>query len=180
MSRSVGVPLGMRIFNVADRSATLLSRAAISIAALILVYAVCHILLETVLRSAFAKSTHVLDEFIGFGILSMTFLTLSSALRSDKMVRVTILSERLPESANRWLDVFVSLVGALLVAYGCLFFWGSVTKNYGRGAVSESVAEVPLWIPDLVVFVGAALLSAQLFLRAVCLVLSGGTPDAGE
>ncbi|KKM83627.1 hypothetical protein LCGC14_1307430, partial [marine sediment metagenome] len=34
--------------------------------------------------------------------------------------------------------------------------------NWKRGAVSESVAEVPLWIPDAVVFVGACLLVLQL------------------
>ncbi|WP_320176567.1 TRAP transporter small permease [Roseovarius pacificus] len=180
MIKEAGNHWAMRVFRRADHFSTLLSRAAITIAALILVYSVCHILLETVLRSVFATSTHVLDEFIGFAILSMTFLSLSATLRADRMVRVTIISERLSAKTNRWLDAVVSAIGFLLVAYGCLFFWGTVAKNYGRGAVSESVAEVPLWIPDLVVFIGAALLALQLLLRALCLTLSGETPTTVE
>ena len=63
------------------RGIDLLSLIALTCAGLILVYAVSHILLETVLRSLFDTSTHVLDEFIGFAVLSITFLSLSWTLR---------------------------------------------------------------------------------------------------
>ena len=45
--------------------------------------------------------------------------------------------------------------------------WHNFVKNWNRGAVSESVAEVPLWIPDLIVFIGACLLVLQLAATAL-------------
>lgn len=153
-----------------------MAKTAIALAGAILVYAVCHILLETVLRSVFSTSTHVLDEFIGFAILSITFLSLAWTLRSDAMIRVNIVTLLLPARLERWLDAFVSVVAFALIGYGCSFFWRNFAKDWKRGAVSESVAEVPLWIPDLIVLVGAILLALQLLMR-VCVCLAGSPSD---
>ncbi len=68
------------------RVVDLLSFVALICAGLILVYAVSHFLLETVLRSLFDTSTHVLDEFTGFAVLSITFLSLSWTLREGSMI----------------------------------------------------------------------------------------------
>jgi len=147
--------------------ADLLSKIALFAAAIILIYAVSHILLETLLRSLFSISTHVLDEFIGFAILSITFLSLSYTLRFDGMIRVNLLTARMPQSVQHMLESLVSFVGCGMVGFFCTFLWRNFVKNWNRGAVSESVAEVPLWIPDTVVLFGAGLLCMQLFLRGV-------------
>jgi TRAP-type C4-dicarboxylate transport system permease small subunit len=136
-------------------------------AGLILVYAVGHILLETVMRSLFDTSTHVLDEFIGFAILSVTFLSLSWTLRDGAMIRVNLLADRLSAKARQWLETGVALCASGLGVFFCTFLWRNLAKNWKRGAVSESVAEVPLWIPDLVVFFGASLLILQLAAHAL-------------
>ncbi len=151
------------IFKLAD----LLSKIALFAAAMILIYAVSHILLETLLRSLFSISTHVLDEFIGFAILSITFLSLSYTLRFDGMIRVNLLTARLPQKVQHLLEALVSFTGCGLVGFFCTFLWRNFAKNWSRGAVSESVAEVPLWIPDAIVLFGAGLLCMQLFLRGV-------------
>ena len=141
-----------------------LARGALFIAAVILVYGVCHILLETLLRSLFSTSTHVLDEFIGFAILSITFLSLAYTLRSGGMIRVSFLTTRLPRVAQRIGEVIVSWLAGGFAFYFCIFLARNFLKNWRRGAVSESVAEIPLWIPDLIVLIGASLLVLQLFL----------------
>ncbi|WP_281930230.1 TRAP transporter small permease [Roseibium album] len=135
---------------------------ALICAGAILIYAVSHILLETVLRSLFDTSTHVLDEFIGFAVLSITFLSLSWTLRDGSMIRVNILTDRLPVKVRLWLEAVVAVFATGLGIYFCMFLWRNFVKNWNRGAVSESVAEVPLWIPDVIVFVGASLLVLQL------------------
>lgn len=141
-----------------------LARTTLFIAGLILVYAVCHIFLETVLRSLFSTSTHVLDEFIGFAILSITFLSLAWTLRSGGMIRVNFLITRLPGFVQRMIEVVVSWTAFGFTFYFCTFLLRNFLKNWRRGAVSESVAEIPLWIPDLIVLIGANLLVLQLFL----------------
>lgn len=144
-----------------------LSFGALACAGIVLIYAVGHILLETVLRSVFDTSTHVLDEFIGFAVLSITFLSLSWTLRDGGMIRVNILTDRLSSGARRAIESAVALFATGLCAYFCTFLWHNFMKNWNRGAVSESVAEVPLWIPDLIVFIGACLLVLQLAATAL-------------
>jgi TRAP-type C4-dicarboxylate transport system permease small subunit len=149
----------------------MISKAAIGLAAFILIYAVCHILLETVLRSVFATSTHVLDEFIGFAVMSITFLSLAWTLRSGAMIRVTLFTEKLPDSALRILESLVATVGFLAVSGLSTFLLRNMAKDWERGSVSNSVAEIPLWIPGLIAFAGAALLAAQLLMRAIGTIL---------
>jgi TRAP-type C4-dicarboxylate transport system permease small subunit len=144
------------------RAVDSISFFALVCAGLILIYAVSHILLETVMRSVFSTSTHVLDEFIGFAVLSITFLSLSWTLRDGDMIQVNLVTNRLPEIAQLWLHRAVGVFATGLGAFFCTFLWRNFVKNWNRGAVSESVAEVPLWIPDLVVFIGACLLVLQL------------------
>ena len=156
----------------------LASKVAITLAALILVYAVSHILLETVLRSIFSTSTHVLDEFVGFAILSITFLSLAWTFRSGGMIRVTLLTDQLPLRAARYANATVSGVAGLLAMGLCVFFYRNFMKDLDRGAVSESVAEVPLWIPGLIVLAGASLLAAQLLLHAVRALLAESEPPS--
>lgn len=150
------------LVRLADR----LAQAELALAGCILVYAVGHILLETVLRSLFATSTYVLDEFIGFAVLSITFLSLAWTLRCGAAIRVSLVTELLPAAARRWVETAVALVGFATIAGLCAIFWRNLAKDWMRGAVSESVAEVPLWIPDLIVLAGASLLALQLLVRA--------------
>ena len=144
-----------------------LSFFALICAGLILVYAVSHILLETVMRSLFDKSTHVLDEFIGFAVLSITFLSLSWSLRDGAMIQVNLITNRLSSKTQNILQSLTALVATGLGAYFWTFLLRNMMKNWKRGAVSESVAEVPLWIPDLIVLIGAGLLVLQLAATSV-------------
>lgn len=142
-----------------------LAKGAFILAGLILIYSACHILLETALRSLYGLSTHVLDEFIGFSILSITFLSLAWTLRSGTMIRVNIVTNAFSFRVQDWIDRFVSAAAFALMAFFCFYFLRNFNKDWSRGAVSESVAEVPLWIPDLVVLIGAVLLALQLLAR---------------
>jgi TRAP-type C4-dicarboxylate transport system permease small subunit len=164
VSVTVGVNVHMKeIQSLLDK----VSCYAMVAAAALLIYSVVHILLETVLRSLFSISTHVLDEFIGFSILSITFLSLAWTFRSGAMIRVSLLTSHLPSVVARYIESLVAGVAGVLALCLCTFFWRNYLKDFSRGAVSESVAEVPLWIPGLVVFVSALLLALQLILHSI-------------
>lgn len=149
------------------RAIDAVSYSALICAGAILIYAVLHILLETVMRTLFDTSTHVLDEFIGFAVLSITFLSLSWTLRDGGMIQVNLLTLRLPYRIKQVIEFIVAACAAGLGAYFCTFLWRNLIKNWKRGAVSESVAEVPLWMPDAIVFAGACLLVLQLSALAI-------------
>lgn len=139
-----------------------LSRLAAQLSAVLLVYMVLHILLEIVLRSFFSTSTFVLDEMVGYGVAAMTFLTLGYAVHDEALIRVNIVASRLQGPWKRGLEIFCLSITLALSCYITWYIWIGVQRNWNRSAVSESIAEVPLWIPEGLVLVGIALFSMQL------------------
>ncbi len=173
-----------RLVRLVDR----LSRLAGVVSAVILVGMVVHILVEIVLRSFFATSTFVLDEFVGYGVAAMTFLSLGYALNDGALIRVNIVLVRSRGRQRFALEIFSISVTLALTLFIAGYFWRSVARNWTRGAVSESIAEIPLWIPEGLVFLGMALFAVQLTAYLLRLVAGDhryvgedpGTPEVGE
>jgi TRAP-type C4-dicarboxylate transport system permease small subunit len=140
-----------------------ISKGAAVVSAALLVVMVLHVLLEIVLRSFFASSTFVLDEFVGYGVAAMTFLTLGYALEEGSLIRVQLLLNRSPPPARRGLEILCAVLTLALSLFLIGHFWKSVSRNWSRGAVSQSIAEVPLWLPEGLVLLGIALFALQLF-----------------
>jgi TRAP-type C4-dicarboxylate transport system permease small subunit len=139
-----------------------ISRGAAVVAAALLVLMVLHILLEIVLRSFFASSTFVLDELVGYGVAAMTFLALGYALEEGALIRVQLLLARSRPPARRGLEILATGLTLALSLFLVAHFWRSVSRNWSRGAVSQSIAEVPLWLPEGLVLLGLVLFALQL------------------
>lgn len=139
------------------------SRLGAIAAALILVFVACHIITEVVLRALFNTSTYVLDEFVGYSVAAMTFLALGHAFERRELIRVSFLTD-LTKNAQlrRVLQIICVTVTGGLMAFLSWFFWQSITRNFARGAASETIAEVPLWIPECLIFVGLIIFVLQL------------------
>ena len=165
----------MQLFQAVVRR---ISRLGAQLAAILLVGMVLHILLEIVLRSFFATSTFVLDEFVGYGIAAVTFLTLGHALNEGSLIRVNLLLGGTRGKVRRGLELFSVAVTLTMTCYIAWFYWLSVKRNLLRGAVSESIAEVPLWIPEGLVLLGLVLFGLQLF-AYLLRVITGGEYLAG-
>ncbi|UCH74497.1 MAG: TRAP transporter small permease [Rhodospirillales bacterium] len=139
-----------------------LSRAAGVLSAVLLIGMVLHILLEIVLRAFFSTSTFVLDEFVGYGVAAMTFLSLAYALNEDALIRVNIVLARTRGRTRLAFEIFSVAVTLSITVFIAAYFWRSVARNWKRGAVSESIAEFPLWIPEGLVLAGMTLFAIQL------------------
>jgi len=148
--------------NLLIRSVERLSWAAGVLSAVLLVGMVLHILLEIVLRSFFDSSTFVLDEFVGYGVAAMTFLSLGYALNEGSLIRVNILLSRTRGKPRIGLEIFSVAVTLAMTVFIAGYFWRSVARNVKREAVSESIAEIPLWIPEGLVLAGMILFAIQL------------------
>lgn len=157
-----------------ERISNRLAKAAAYLSALILVYMVGHVLFEIILRVWFSKSTYVLDEFVAYSTASITFLCLAYAFKEKSLIRVEILIHRLQGRARTVIDAIAT--GVTLLVMACLtwyFFTATFWRDVIRRTVSESIAEVPLWIPELLALVGMLLFLLQLtvsFLRLVSAV----------
>jgi TRAP-type C4-dicarboxylate transport system permease small subunit len=148
-----------------------LSAAGMVAACALLVLAVAHVLLEVVLRSFFGRSTHVLEEFVGYALCAITFLSLAQAVNGGAMVRVSTLSALLGPRSKQCLEIATALAGLALTLLIAYYSWLSVSRNFRRGATSETVAAVPLWIPEGAMLVGLLLLAGSLALYVVDLIL---------
>ena len=139
-----------------------LARLGAWLAVTIMLALVLHILLEIVLRTFFGSSTYILDEVGGYAVATMTFLALGQALGRGILIRVNLLTDRLNAFGQKLMETF-----ALGATFGISLFlgfylWKSLARNWKREAVSESIAEIPLWIPQSIVMLGLAIFCIQL------------------
>ncbi len=144
-----------------------LSRIAAVGACLILIAMTAMILYEITLRSFFSSSTYVLDEFVGYGVAIMTFLSFALALRDGVFIRVALVTANLRPPARRVLEVISCALGTLIFGFVAFYLLKLVLKNFSHGVVSNSIAAVPLWIPQGLVLIGLVLLVLQFALLTI-------------
>ncbi|WP_137389017.1 TRAP transporter small permease subunit [Rhodoligotrophos defluvii] len=156
-----------------------ISRAGAVIAAILVVAMTGHILLEILLRVAFSRSTYVLEEFVGYGIAGASFMALAYTLETEGHIRVNLLLTRLGDSPLRKLVELLCIgTSFALTLFLCLYFWRSISRNWARGAVSETIAQVPLWIPEGFVLLGLGIFALQLVARALRVLVGSPSPRA--
>ena len=140
-----------------------LAKAAAYFSAVVLIEMVLHILLEIILRTFFYKSTYVLDEFVTYSVVCITFLCMAYTLHGNKLIRVELFISKVSGSWNKALELFGNLVALTLSCYFMYYFWIKIFwRDFSRGRVSSSIAEFPLWIPEIVAMIGFSLFIFQL------------------
>ena len=158
-----------------------ISRYAAYASAAILCYMVGHILLEIVLRTFFSTSTFMLDEMIGYGVAAMAFLALGYSFEFGAIIRVNLLLARFSDNgiARRVLELVSICITLFITGVAIRFFFKEVWRAYTRGYVSETLAQVPTWIPRGFLLLGLVLFWIQLlayFLR----IVSGEMPKSAD
>ncbi|MEO3388608.1 TRAP transporter small permease [Mesorhizobium sp. CAU 1741] len=141
----------------------LISRLAAGLACLVLVGMVALILYEIILRYFFSTSTYVLDEFVGYGVATCTFLAVGYSLEHGALIRVNVIISRTSGATRRIIEAFCAAVTMATIGLFIWYFWIRVARHWTRGTTSSSIAEVPMWIPEGAVLLGLAVLWLQLF-----------------
>ena len=158
-----------------DRSNALsvtISKLAAVLGGTVLIAMVVHVLVEIILRAAFATSTFVLEEFLGYGVAAVTCLSLGYALASGALIRVSFVLNWLDLSARRYLEIFATLIALSCTAFLSWYIYFKMMRNFTRGTVSATIAQVPAWIPEAIVLTGFLVLALQLFARLLIVLLS--------
>lgn len=153
-----------------------LSRIGNFAAILALAYMLAHILLEIVLRNVFARSTYVLDEFVGYAVSALTFLALGETLRTGKLIRVNLLHDWVGAGARKALEIFAMSSAIAVGAFASVYVGKSVLRSYQRGTTSASVAEVPQWLPEALLLAGLCIFVLQALAGLIVILRRSGEP----
>ena len=164
-----------------ERFSYRLAKLAAWLSAGILVYMVLHILFEITLRVFFSKSTYVLDEFVAYATAAITFLCLAYSLHDNALIRVGMLINRVSGKLRLALELFsVSMMFVIVILVTYYFWTKTFWRDLTRGTLSESIAEIPLWIPELFALVGLWLFGLQVFTMLLRLIVSGSPAPASD
>lgn len=138
------------------------SQIGVTFACLLLLYMVVHVIYEIVLRSVFHTSTFVMDEFVGYAVSGFILFSLGYALETGSLIRVTVLTQHFPQKVAQGLLALCSFVSVGLITQLADSYWLRVSRAYSRGTVSSSIAAVPTWIPEALIFLGLLFFAVQL------------------
>ena len=109
----------------------------------------------------FDAPTEWVNETSVYLVMVSAFLGFAPALASGKHISVDLLITKLPPKTNKLLGGFVSLLGLI---FSLVFFVTSAEmalNSYRLNMLSVSTLRIPLYLPQLALPVGFALLSLQ-------------------
>ncbi|MHA7874199.1 TRAP transporter small permease subunit [Roseivivax sp.] len=151
-----------RLLSLIDRLSRLAETAAVA-----LVFGYCALMLIEVLARARAQSLSYTWEFSQYAMAAIFALAAGPALRHAVHVRITLVGDRLPAPARRWLDLAANAAGLAIVALMAVALWTKTTTSFSRDILATTVTQTPLWIPQAVVLWGMTQLWLDLFARLV-------------
>ncbi|WP_193141301.1 TRAP transporter small permease [Meridianimarinicoccus sp. MJW13] len=101
-------------------------------------------------------------DFTGFFLAAATFLALAYSLREGGHIRVTLLVGRLPDRARRAVETLVVVIALGMSAFATWYVILLVYESIEFGDRSSGMVSVPLWLPQLPVALGLAILTIAL------------------
>jgi TRAP-type C4-dicarboxylate transport system permease small subunit len=120
------------------------------------------------------------DAYAGYCMAACGFLALAYTLRRNEHIRVTLLLGHVPAGARKALEIWCHLIAvalaAILALYSVRLVWQSRTFN----DISTANDATPLWIPQLAMAIGTAILLIAFLDAFVGVLRDGGKPEAGE
>lgn len=126
--------------------------------------------LEVFLRSALGLSILISSELASYLLVSCTMLGLAWTLRDGGFIRVDILYARFRGRFLHFANFLIGLVGIVTTAVLTYYLIVFTLESFQSGATSIDVARTPLWIPQLSMPIGAALL----FWATLCFAARAG------
>ena len=146
------------------RIARALSDFGMILSVMVMIAMVGLTLAEVFARNILGTSTFVMNELVGYGVAAMTMIALGHCLDRGALIRMNMLLFALPPPslARRVLEIFAVLMALVAVGIALRFFLRNMLRNFERGYVSETAAQIPLWLPELFVVAGLSIFLLQL------------------
>ncbi len=149
-----------------------LSKGGVILSAISMILVVLLIMTEIILRSVFNTSTLVADEYSGYLMLFIVMFGLAHTMKTEGHIRITLITGRLKETSFKVLDAIVSGVACVVTCFCFYHAVKMVYDTYSLGMKADSIAETPLFLPQIAVPVGFGLLALDLLARCIENIMS--------
>ena len=155
-----------QIISIIDRLSDLMAK----LSALVLGLMTGLILLEISLWNLFKKTTLIADEYSAYGLAALIFLGCGYTLKEKGHIRIELVLILLPEGLARFLKIIAGLVSTLLLGYITWQLGRMTFSAWHYGSTSGTLTATPLWVPQALIVIGAAMFTLQMAVETVKLM----------
>ena len=152
-----------QIILIIDRLSDLLAK----ISALVLGLMTVLILLEIFLWNVFQKTTLIADEYSAYGLAALVFLGCGYTLKEKGHIRIELVLNRLPGRLSQVLKFVAGCISTLLLGYITWELGRMTFSAWHYGSTSGTLTATPLWIPQSLVVIGAAMFTLQMLIETL-------------
>ena len=141
------------------------------VSAALIVYILAITAIAVVYRYFLGDPIRGVDEQTGFLIVAVVMAGAAEVMRRDEHIGIDILTNLAPTGVKRCFEGLGHIAVAVFAAVLFYTAWHTVTFSYGFQAYSTGALEIPMWIPQSTMLVGAFLLFLVALLKLLRLVL---------
>lgn len=112
-------------------------------------------------------------DYAGYAMAAASFLAFASALNKGAHIRVSIVLNAVGTKTRRWINIWCFSVGAAIAWYFVYYAQKFVYWSWKFNDISQGQDKTPLWIPQSVMLIGAAILAIALTDHLIHLLFKG-------
>lgn len=120
---------------------------------------ICGVILAQVVARNLGTTLRDAEEYAAWAMAAAGFFGLPYALHSGSHIRVQVAMRFLPSRAQHAMDVLASAIALALASYLAWYCVEFVFESWRMHEVSQGLVPVPLWLPQLPMALGSALLA---------------------
>jgi TRAP-type C4-dicarboxylate transport system permease small subunit len=128
------------------------------LSAFVILYILALTAIAVVWRYVLESPIRGVDEQIGFLVVAVVMAGAAEALRRNDHISVDIITTKVPPPVQRALAAFGHAAVALFSIVLLVTAWRTVSFSYSFQAYSPGDLQIPMWLPQSAMLVGAALL----------------------
>jgi len=147
-----------KTINFINRISTLMA----SISAIILALMAILILLEIFLWNTLQKTTLIADEYSAYGLAAIIFLGAGYCLKEKDHIRITLILGLLPKKIQAIICFLATALTTIFMGYLWYYLLLMVRGSIRYHSTSGTLTNTPLWIPQLLMLIGAFCFLLQL------------------
>ena len=159
----------MRLFIKITES---LSTGGAFLSSLGIIFIVVLVVIEIFLRSVFNTSTMVSSEYGGYALVFLILTGLAYTMKEGGLIRINLLTSNFSENGKRIADIVSGLAAIVITSFALFHTTSMVYETWELEMTADTIAETPLWIPQLAIPLGMALLLLQIIAFVVGRVLN--------